>query len=429
MNRFFYTLLFYLGLPLIVARLLYRAYRAPAYAKRWGERFGFSALAPTRPVIWLHAVSVGESLASAPLVRALQQRYPDHQLLVTTMTPTGSARVKALYGDSVLHCYAPYDLPGSVRRFLNDAQPQLAIMMETELWPNTIAALSKREIPVVLANARLSQRSAKGYAKVHKLVRPMLKRLACVAAQNSEGGQRFVELGLPPERLQITGSIKFDMTLNPEDQMQGQQLRQLWLGEQSHQLTLLIAASTHKGEEQQVLDAFVAARRQYPELRLLLVPRHPERFNEVAQRVEAQGLGLVRRSENAALGEGLVILGDSMGEMMALFGAADLVFMGGSLVPTGGHNMLEPALYALPIVSGPHLFNFQEISQVLLAAKGMQEVADVSELSAALVNLVAQPEQAQAMGQAALGVVESNRGALGRTVELLSEQVPVRSGF
>ncbi len=420
MNRFFYTLLFYLGLPLILARLCYRALKAPAYAKRWGERFGFGAPVAEKPVIWLHSVSVGETLASAPLVRGLLARYPDHQMLVTTMTPTGSARVRALYGDRVLHCYAPYDLPGAVARFLNRVQPALAIMMETELWPNTVAALAKRQVPIALVNARLSERSARGYAKVAKLSGPMLQRLSLVAAQHAADGQRFVDLGLPAERLKIMGSIKFDLELSDADRAKGQALRQLWLGEQVDQLKLLIAASTHKSEEQPVLEAFGKARETHPELRLLLVPRHPERFKEAAELAEQQGFKVVRRSEEQPLGDAEVILGDSMGEMMALFGAADLVFMGGSLVPTGGHNMLEPALYGLPILTGPHLFNFQEISRALLNVEGMQEVADADALAQALVALLEQPERAHAMGQAALALVAQNRGALDRVQSLLA---------
>ncbi|MCL6415609.1 lipid IV(A) 3-deoxy-D-manno-octulosonic acid transferase [Aestuariirhabdus sp. Z084] len=416
-NRFSYSLLFYLLVPFVGLRLLYRAWRAPLYARRWAERFGWfdaSSLAG-KPVLWVHSVSVGESIAAAPLVKGLQRQYPSHQLVVTTMTPTGSERVKALYGDTVFHVYAPYDLPDAVARFMRSIRPQLAVIMETELWPNTVAACHKQGVPVLLANARLSARSARGYARFPALVGPMMKALH-VAAQSEEAAERFRQLGVSPDRVQVTGSLKFDLGVDDAVKQQGVELRQQWLMNQKPETTVIVAASTHQGEDEQVLDAITGLDR--PAL-LVLVPRHPERFGKVAELLSRRGLKFARRSRQEAVNaDTTVVLADTMGEMLRLLAAADIAFIGGSLVPTGGHNMLEASVLGVPVLSGPHLFNFQEISDQLVQAKAMKVVQDAVELGQALRLLVSNPAALQDMGAAGHAVVERNKGALQNQLEM-----------
>lgn len=417
-NRLVYTLLFYLLLPLVLLRLLYRAWKAPAYVKRWLERFGWfdAGAIQGAQTIWVHSVSVGESIAAAPLVRQLQQDYPDHHLVVTTMTPTGSDRVVAQYGDSVFHVYAPYDMPDAVARFLNRVKPKLAIIMETELWPNTVAACAARNIPVVLANARLSERSARGYGKFSALVVPMLNQLTMIAAQDHATASRFLGLGVDPEKVTVTGSLKFDLEVDGVVRESGNHLRQQWLADKQAGVRVLVAASTHPGEDEQILDAWQSLAE---DLLLIIVPRHPERFGKVAELLKQRGISFARRSSNEAVTESVqVVLGDTMGELMMFFAAADLAFIGGSLVPTGGHNMLEASGMGLPVLSGPHLFNFKEISDQLCAAGAMTVVDDSADLSRKLKRLLADDEQRSAMGRAGVAVVDENRGALQKQLEI-----------
>ncbi len=411
-NRLVYTLLFYLLLPLVLLRLLYRAWKAPAYVQRWRERFGWFDARAVQGVqtIWVHSVSVGESIAAAPLVRQLQQAYPDHRLVVTTMTPTGSERVVALYGDSVFHVYAPYDLPDAVARFLARVEPRLAIIMETELWPNTVAACAARNIPVVLANARLSERSARGYGKFSALVKPMLNQLAMIAAQDDATASRFLGLGIDPDRVTVTGSIKFDLEVDDVIRDSGKSLRQQWLANKQAGVRVLVAASTHPGEDEQILDAWQGLAE---DLLLIIVPRHPERFGKVAELLKQRGICFARRSSNETVTESVqVVLGDTMGELMVFFAAADLAFIGGSLVPTGGHNMLEASAMGVPVFSGPHFFNFKDIADQLCAAGAMIVVDDSADLSRNLKRQLADDEQRRVMGAAGVAVVDENRGAL-----------------
>lgn len=413
MARSLYTLFFYLITPLILLRLLLRARKAPAYARRWGERFGFVPRLRPKQVIWVHAVSVGETLAAVPLIRRLQADYPDAQLVVTTMTPTGSERVTAAFGDSVYHVYAPYDLPDAVARFIRRVRPDLLVIMETELWPNLIAGCAQRKIPVLVANARLSAKSAKGYSKVSALVRPMLQQLSGIAAQHQDDGQRFVELGLPEEKLQVTGNIKFDLELSTSIIDRAASLKQAWRSDSER--PILLAASTHRGEDPLVLDAYEQLLKQHSELLLVLVPRHPERFDEVATLCEQRGFSVVRRSAGVApTAEHQILLGDTMGELLTFCGASDVVFMGGSWVPVGGHNVIEPAAWSLPVFSGPHLFNFTEASSLLLDAGGMKVCDEPAQLAEQVSVLLNDESERQAMGAAAKAVAEQNRGALER---------------
>jgi 3-deoxy-D-manno-octulosonic-acid transferase len=411
MSRWLYTLLYYLLTPLILLRLLYRARKAPAYGRRVAERFGVFQANVSKGGIWLHAVSVGETIAAAPLVRELQARYPELLITITTMTPTGSARVQELFGDSVFHVYAPYDLPTAVARFLDQVQPRLMIIMETELWPNTVNACYQRGIPVLLANARLSAKSARGYGRFSRLTEAMLPQLTRVAAQHDSDGQRFIELGLPPGQLSVTGSIKFDVSIEGSLADQARLLKAQW-GER----LVWIAASTHEGEEAMLLDVYRRLRQQVPSLLLILVPRHPERFDTVAGLCE--GFATARRSRaDIPDVDTEIYLADTMGEMLLLLGASDMAFVGGSLIPRGGHNMLEPAAWGLPIVTGDSDFNFQAISDVLQQAGALVKVAGVDDLAAQMSILCDKAELRQQRGEQARAVVAANRGALQRLMD------------
>ncbi|MBV4486364.1 lipid IV(A) 3-deoxy-D-manno-octulosonic acid transferase [Pseudomonas sp. SWRI153] len=423
MNRTLYTALFYLGLPLVAIRLWLRARKAPAYAKRIGERFsiGMPMLQPGG--IWVHAVSVGESIAAAPMIRALLQRYPQLPITVTCMTPTGSERIQALFAGEprIQHCYLPYDLPCAAARFLDRAQPKLAVIMETELWPNHIHQCAKRGIPVALANGRLSERSAKGYGRFSKLTAPMLAEMSLFAVQTEAEAQRFRNLGARPETVDVTGSIKFDLTIDPQLLQRASELRNQW---QAQERPVWIAASTHEGEDEVVLDAHRRLLTNHPDALLILVPRHPERFNSVFELCEREGFATVRRSSGANVdAQTSVLLGDTMGELLFLYALADSAFVGGSLVPNGGHNLLEPAALAKPVISGPHLFNFLDIAAQLRDAGALVEVDDAEGLAIEVQRLFELPRDAQRMAEAGLAVMRRNQGALERLLDGLGRLI------
>ncbi|MHA3886577.1 lipid IV(A) 3-deoxy-D-manno-octulosonic acid transferase [Stutzerimonas degradans] len=425
MNRTLYTLLFHLGLPLVFLRLLWRAWRAPAYARRIGERFAIG-LPPLEPGgIWLHAVSVGESIAAAPLIRELMARHPDLPITVTCMTPTGSERIRALFGDRVQHCYLPYDLPWAAARFLERTRPRLAVVMETELWPNHIHQCARRGIPVALANARLSERSARGYARFARLTAPMLSELSLIAVQTAAEAKRFLALGARSECVEITGSIKFDLTIDPALLARASELRTQW---DAVKRPVWIAASTHAGEDEIVLAAHRRLLERHPQALLILVPRHPERFAAMAELCRQQGFATVRRSRGEAVtAHTQVLLGDTMGELLFLYALADIAFVGGSLVPNGGHNLLEPAALGNPVLTGPHLFNFLEISAQLRAAGALLEVADAVELTDSVDRLWREPVSAERMRAAGLTVLQANQGALQRLLAALARLLADRA--
>ena len=423
MNRTLYTALFYLGLPLVAIRLWLRARKAPAYAKRIGERFtlGMPTLQPGG--IWVHAVSVGESIAAAPMIRALLERYPALPITVTCMTPTGSERIQALFANEarIQHCYLPYDLPCAAARFLDRVQPKLAVIMETELWPNHIHQCAKRGIPVALANGRLSQRSAKGYGRFSKLTAPMLAEMSLLAVQTEAEAQRFRDLGARPESVEVTGSIKFDLTIDPQLLQRATELRSQW---QALERPVWIAASTHEGEDEVVLDAHRRLLGSHPDALLILVPRHPERFNSVFDLCQREGFATVRRSTGANVdAQTSVLLGDTMGELLFLYALADSAFVGGSLVPNGGHNLLEPAALAKPVLSGPHLFNFLDIAAQLREAGALAEVDDAEGLAVEVQRLFELPRDAQRMAEAGLAVMRRNQGALQRLLDGLARLI------
>ncbi|WP_434767511.1 lipid IV(A) 3-deoxy-D-manno-octulosonic acid transferase [Pseudomonas triticicola] len=423
MNRTLYTVLFYLGLPLVAIRLWLRARKAPAYAKRIGERFtlGMPTLQPGG--IWVHAVSVGESIAAAPLIRALLERYPAMPITVTCMTPTGSERIQALFANEprIQHCYLPYDLPCAAARFLDRVQPRLAVIMETELWPNHIHQCAERGIPVALANGRLSERSAKGYGRFSKLTAPMLAEMSLLAVQTEAEAQRFRDLGARPETVEVTGSIKFDLTIDPQLLQRAAELRSQW---QAQDRPVWIAASTHEGEDEVVLDAHRRLLANHPDALLILVPRHPERFNSVFDLCQRAGFATVRRSTGAhVVAQTSVLLGDTMGELLFLYALADSAFVGGSLVPNGGHNLLEPAALAKPVLSGPHLFNFLDIAAQLREAGALAEVDDAEGLAIEVQRLFELPRDAQRMTEAGLAVMRRNQGALQRLLDGLGRLI------
>lgn len=421
MARVLYTLLFTLSLPLVLARIWWRGRRAPAYRERVPERLGFAPATgfSARP-IWIHAVSVGETLAIAPLVQRLLETYPQRPVLITTMTPTGAERVRALFGERVSHRYCPWDLPGFWSRFLRRTDPLLCVVVETELWPNMLHACSGRGIAVLLANARMSARSARGYARFAALTRPMLQQLSLVAAQSHADGERLLRLGLPESRLRVTGSIKFDIEPDPADIGAGAALR-VQLGETR---PVLIAASTHEGEDELLLRVWQRLRLDWPGLALILVPRHPERFASVAALARRYSDAVCRRSAaDTPSGDTEVYIGDTLGEMMQLYAAADVAFVGGSFSGTGGHNPLEPAALAKPVLMGPDTFNFAQITQALSEAGGLLQVADEAGLRRVLHELIGNAERRGAMARAASRFVADNRGALDRLQRLVEDRL------
>lgn len=415
--RTLYTALLYLIVPLALLRLCWRGFQMRDYWHRWGERFGFVKPTPQPVAVWVHAVSVGEALAAMSLIHALIRQHGPGRVLVTTTTPTGSARVRAALGDQVLHVYAPYDLPGAVRRLLDRLQPQRVVIMETELWPNLFAALKQRGIPLHIVNGRLSPRSFAGYSKVRGFAGDVLSACTGILAQSPEDAERFCALGAEPHQVHPVGNIKFDQTLPEEQIAAGEQLR-----EQIGPAPVWLAASTHDGEDAQVLDAHQQLLRAQPDARLILVPRHPQRFDAVAALIERRGLALRRRSQSQTdigLPAGAVLLGDSMGEMFLYLAAADQVFVGGSLVPVGGHNVLEPAALGRPVLHGPHMHNFEAARELLYKAEASVEVANAQALAATLSQFCADPAAGQRMGHNGLRAVEANRGTLQRILTRL----------
>lgn len=414
LHRLPYSLLWLLALPFVLLRLLWRARRQPAYLQHLGERFGSYAIRAPGPTIWVHAVSVGETRAAEPLVRALLARWPEHTVVLTHMTPTGRATSKSLFGDDtrVLRVYLPYDLGVLAGRFLRHFHPDFGVIMETELWPNLLARCRRRQIPVLLANARLSERSARRYARAPALTALTLGALSAIGAQTAADGVRLSTLGA--RRVTITGNIKFDIA-PPEAALElGATFRARCAGR-----PLILAASTREGEEALLVDAF---RRLAPtEAVLLLVPRHPQRFGDVAALVEGAGLKLQRRSDDRPLAtDTRVWLGDSMGEMFAYYAAAEVALIGGSWLPFGGQNLIEACAVGTPVLVGPHTYNFELVAEQAIAAGAAHRLDTVEHGMRFALALLADPDRLETMSAAGRDFAAINRGATERTIELLA---------
>ncbi len=412
--RFFYTCLLYLLIPLILLRLFWRSLHLPAYRQRWTERFGFCRL-PKQPYLWIHAVSVGEVQATLPLVRYLQQHFPQHSLLITTMTPTGAERVRTLFNGKVFHAYLPYDLPNAINRFLRHVQPSLLILMETELWPNLLHTCQHKNIPVILANARLSKRSSRRYQWVKWLIQPALTCVSTIAAQTDADANRFLSLGMRAMQIKVTGNLKFDQPIPDNLKIQAKTLKAQWKNR-----PVWIAASTHEGEEALILSALQTIKQNLPNSLLILVPRHPERFGKVAALCQSQNYTLIKHSEATQITLNTdIYLGDTMGELLMLYATADVAFVGGSLVPVGGHNLLEPAALGLPIITGMHTFNFTAITLKLTRLGAAIQIKDSTELADAVNICLTNPNLRQQMGYQGKRVVQQNQGALQKLINVI----------
>lgn len=418
--RLIYTLLLLLLIPLIVLRLVWRSRNQPAYRQRLLERFAWiqSPQAPVR--VWLHAVSVGETMAARPLIEALLAEYGERTVFVTSTTLTGSDLVQQLFTDRVQHAYFPYDLPGIVSRYLEHLRPGVFVSMETEIWPNLWHACSRRQIPVILANARLSSRSVRRYQKVQGFISGVLNEATLIACRHSQDARHFRALGAAVNRVRVIGDIKADIQPREEEVRQGQVFRQQWGSERQ----VLVAASTHETEEATLLDIFRQLQTVVPDILLVMVPRHPERFAEVANLIERQGFFCQKRSAGSHFTpEVEVILGDSMGEMMSWYASADVVFIGGSLIPRGGHNPLEPLSFGVPVVSGSQVFNFQNTFSRLVKLQAAFVVEDKRALEKKLADLLTTAEDRHRAGQRGIRLIEENRGATDRLCSLIVNSV------
>ena len=419
MIRLLYSLLLYLSFPFILMRLYLRGMRSPGYSQRISERFGHFNSAEdfdnSETIIWIHAVSVGETVAAEPLVKAIKETLGEVQILITSMTPTGAERVDSLFGNSVFHSYLPYDLPTAVNRFLNSVNPDLLIIMETELWPNLIHQCKQRGIKTLLANARLSAKSAAGYWHFPGTTRSMLQSLSAIAAQSNEDANRLEKLGAYSKSITVTGNLKFNVEhlSVPEDAY--------FTGIKNLGRTVIIAASTREGEEIKVLYAFQKILKNIPEVLFILVPRHPERFEEIADLVVQKGFSSILRSEQTVPTADIqLIIGDSMGEMGAYYSVSDIAFVGGSLVDTGCQNVLEPAALSIPVIVGPSQFNFAPICKQLENAGGLRTVANENELANVLTELTSNLRKRQEMGQFARRVIDSNQEALPNLMKVIN---------
>ncbi len=417
MARFAYSALMYLLVPLFLWRLLRRGFRDREYWYRWPERFGFNRLPELMDSTWIHAVSVGEVQASAPLIEYFLRSDPQTPVVITTMTPTGSRRVTSLFGGRVHHVYAPYDLSGAVSRFLNRINPARAIIMETEIWPNIISWCHQRNVPLLLVNARLSGHSAKGYQRIRGLTYQAISRISCIAAQTESDRLRFMGLGANPEQVIVTGNIKMDINPPAELREQGEVLRRRLGVDRS----VWIAASTHVGEEEQVLKAHAILKKTVNDALLVLIPRHPERADDVERLCRKNHWKVIRRTlETAHDDVSDIYLVDTLGELPQFYSAGDVAFIGGSLMPIGGHNMIEAAAQGIAVVFGPHLFNFHDISQQLLQADAARMVTDSQTLALTVQELLKDADLRYELGINGRAYVESNRGALQRLITIIA---------
>jgi len=419
--RGMYSTLLYLLLPVTVYHLVWRGFRVREYFNRWNERYASYTHACGRPRVWVHAVSVGEVNAAVPLVNALRAQRPDIRWVITTITPTGSERVRAVWGDAVDHVYLPYDVPGSVGRFLEHFRPRLALILETELWPNMLFGCRDRQIPVYILNARLSARSLRGYRLLVPLISRALRSVTCVAAQSKADAERFITLGARPAQVVALGNLKFDIAAPTQLQALVEEFR-------THvpaTRLVWIAASTHEGEEATVAEIHARLLLQFPDLLLLWAPRHPERFPKVEALVRERGWRVAtRKAQQWPQASDTVFVIDTLGELMSFYACAHVAFVGGSLQPIGGHNLLEPAAVGTPAITGPHLHNFSEISRRMRDADAVTICEDADHVYQALARLLADPAQREAMTTAGLALVANGKGALARTLVKIAADLP-----
>jgi 3-deoxy-D-manno-octulosonic-acid transferase len=413
--RFVYIAIAYLLAPVLCAIMLWRGLRDRSYWRNFAQRFGFGPSLAT-PGIWVHAVSVGEVQAAAPVVQALRARHPAIPIVLTTVTPTGAARARGLFQQTVDVRFMPYDLPGSVRRFFDRVRPRLAIVFETELWPNLYHECGRRRVPLVLASARISPRSVGRYRWLVSLFRETLSHGVVIAAQGTGDAERFKSIGAAPERTHVIGNVKFDFAAPVETAERGRAIR----ARHAQSRPVWVAGSTHEREEAVLLDAHRMLRSSHPDALLIMVPRHPNRFADVAEWLTRSGVWFVRRSQGETCNpDSEVLLVDTLGELLDFYAASDVAFVGGSLVPIGGHNLLEPAVLGRPILTGPHNFNGEDIARLLIERGAARVVTDARELSEGLASLLASPVERERIGGIGRAAVEENRGALAKLLDLL----------
>jgi 3-deoxy-D-manno-octulosonic-acid transferase len=413
--RSLYSFLLILATPLALLYLFLRGLRSPDYFNRWGERFARFEAPPCTGGIVVHAASMGEVNAASTLVRDLVRRWPDLPLCLTTLTPAGSTRVRALFGESVFHVYAPLDLPWVVRRFFDRVQPRLLIVLETELWPNLYHEAAGRGIPILIANARISRRSLGRYRRLRRLTTSVLGQVSRIGAQSEQDATRLLELGAAPARVTVTGNLKFDVRLPVGLAEEGEAIRRAW----GPQRPVLLGGSTHEGDERPLLAAFARLLQPFPDALLVLAPRRSERFAKAAQLARGAGLAVALRSDGIAFPAGTqCLVVDSLGELQTFYAACDVAFVGGSLEKHGGHNVLEAAALSRPVVVGPNTFNFEEITRQLVTQGAALRVGDAEELHTALLQLLTDADLRDRMGQSGLALVRSGQGAVERTLAL-----------
>ncbi|MEI7795582.1 MAG: lipid IV(A) 3-deoxy-D-manno-octulosonic acid transferase [Methylococcaceae bacterium] len=415
--RRLYSLLFYFVIPFVILRLWWRSLKNPAYRQRWLERFGIYSQTYSQNVIWFHAVSVGECEALFPLIFLIQTRQPHRSILITTTTPTGSARVKTVLGESVQHVYLPYDLPNVIARFLKTFKPKMAVIVETEIWANLYHACAAQQIPLYLINARLSEKSVRGYQKIPSLVIPALNAITKIATQTENYKNRFISIGANPNAVQNLGNIKFDVTVSGAIFSEGRALKNTLFA----QRFILLAASTHDGEEALLLECYAKLKLQIPELLLAIAPRHPERFATVKTLAKNAGFNIITRtSQKFCDNETDVFLIDTLGELKLFYAAADIAFVGGSFVPIGGHNVLEPAAVGVPVLFGLEMRNFAQIAEKMLVEQAAIQCENITELETAVITLYTQPALRRDLITRAKNFIVQNQGATERIYNLLN---------
>ena len=416
--RFIYTCVFYLIIPFIVLRLLWRSIKAPSYRHRWYERFSIYNTKFPIGVVWFHAVSVGEAEALFPLLKQIKLKHPDTKLLITTTTPTGSARVKAVMQDTVSHVYLPYDVPDAICRFMSCFKPRMAVMMETEIWPNIFNYCGDHHIPLYIINARLSEKSSKRYQKISRLIHPALANIKCIATQTKDDASRFISIGADSEKVETLGNIKFDVEITTSTITEGLTIkadlfmdRFVWL-----------IASTHKDEEKIFLDIYKVLKEKIPELLLILVPRHPERFPVVKKLIEKEHLSVATRTLLETVNTKTdVYLVDKMGELKAMYAAADVAFIGGSMVAKGGHNILEASAVGVPVMFGPFMDNFKEIARVVLIESAAIQCQSKSDIISSMKLLYEQPDYRKELARKGKAFVQKNQGAIDTICAMLEQ--------